>query len=83
MKSSIDAETMTRSHEWVPDLLARDTDGNFKDSLYEIENQVALDIQINPDEDEHIVFSGWGKDAKILEQDRESDEEDHEAIDNS
>ena len=83
LKSSVDAETMTRGHEWVPDLLTRDTNGNFKDNLHEIENQVAPDAQMNPDVDEQVAFPGRGKYMKILKQDREFDEEDHDAIDNS
>ena len=74
---------MTRGHEWVPDLLTRDTNGNFKGSLHEIEDQVAPDAQMNADIDEHVAFPGWGKNTKILKQDGEFDEEDHEAIDNS
>ena len=74
---------MTRGDKWVPDLLARGTNGNFKDSLHEIEDQVAPDTQMNPDVDEHVAFPGWGKNPKILKQDGEFDEEDHEAIDNS
>ena len=43
LESSVNAETVTRGHEWVPDLLARDTNGDFKDCLHEIEDQVAPD----------------------------------------
>ena len=58
---------MTRSHKWVPDLLARGTNDNFEDSLHHIEDQVGPDAQMNPDVDEHVAFPGWGKNPKILE----------------
>ena len=73
---------MTRGHEWVPDFLARSTKGNFEDGLHEIDDQIAPDAEMSPDVDEHVAFPGWGKNAKILEQDGEFDEEDREAIDN-
>ena len=38
---------------------------------------------MNPDVDKHIAFPGGGKNTKILKQNGEFDEEDHEAIDNS
>ena len=83
LKCSVDAETMTGGHEWVPDLFARGTSCNSKDSHHEIEDQVAPDTRMSPDVDEQIAFPGWGENTKILKQDGEFDEEDHEAIDNS
>ena len=74
---------MTRGHEWIPNLLARAANGDFKDSLHEIEDQVAPDAQMNSDVDKHVAFPGGGKNTKILKQNGEFDEEDHEAIDNS
>ena len=38
---------------------------------------------MNPEKDEHVAFPSRCEDAKILKQDGEFDEEDHQAVDNS
>lgn len=74
---------MASCHQGVPDLLAWSTHRDLKHGLDQIEYQVAPDAEVDPNIDEHIAFSGGCEDAKVLEQDREFDEEDHKAVDDS
>lgn len=82
LKGSIDAKTMASGHHWIPDLLAWRTYIDLKHSHDEIEYQVAPDAQVDPNVDEHVALPGGCEYAKVLKQDRELDEEDHDAVDN-
>ena len=81
LKGGINAKTVAGCHERIPNLLAWSAYGDLKHGLDEIEYQAAPDTKVDPNKDEHVAFSGWCKDAKVLEQNGELDEEDYESVD--
>ena len=60
---------MAPLHERIPDLLAWNTQSDFKDGHDEIEDQVTPDAEMYPDIDELVALLGRCEDAKVLEQD--------------
>ena len=83
LKDGIDTKATARCRQRVPKFLTGSTYSDIKHSPNKKKDQVAPDAEMNPEIDEHVAFSRGCENAKVLQQDGESDEEDHKTVNDS